>query len=69
MAKAAKPRASKRTKETWRNVRPGAWAEDTTEFEGAKHVALEGNLVEVFPDDGSGCYRFRRIKGKLVRTG
>jgi hypothetical protein len=25
--------------------------------------------VEVFPDDGSGCYRFRRIKGKLVRTG
>ena len=54
---------------TWRDVLPGHWIEDTTDFEGAKHVAVADNLVEVFPDDGSGCYRFRRIKGKLVRTG
>ena len=54
---------------TWRDVLPGHWIEDTTDFEGAKHVTVADNLVEVFPDDGSGCYRFRRIKGKLVRTG
>lgn len=54
---------------SWQDALPGEWFDDQTEFEGAQQVTVADNLVEVFPRGGACCYRFRRIKGKLVRTG
>lgn len=57
----------------WLNWKCGEWREDRTEFPGAYHVSVRGNMVNVFHPAWlkglGGVYRFRRIKGKMVRTG
>jgi hypothetical protein len=60
-----------KTKPAWMTCPPGESIPDAAKFPESFKVVERDGLIIVFPKLGSGIssYRFRRINGKLLRTG